>query len=82
MTDDAARITELALVQVERVDRLVSTVAQRLDETVTVVQTAFARPIRQGATLMAAFRAVAAAIQEWKRRTASANEDEDPLFVG
>lgn len=82
MTDDAARVTELALVQVERVDRLVASLSQQVEHTMLTVQTAIARPMREGATLIAAFQAVVAAVREWKGRNTSPHEDEDPLFVG
>jgi phosphohistidine phosphatase SixA len=82
MTDDAARVTALALVQVERVDRLVSSLAVRIEETVSIVQSAVGQPIKQGATIIAAFRAVFAAVREWQGRQAAARDDEDPLFVG
>ncbi|HXT71888.1 MAG TPA: DUF948 domain-containing protein [Vicinamibacterales bacterium] len=82
MTDDAARVTELALVQVERVDRLVSTLSQRVEETAAAVQGAISRPMQQGLTLIAAFRGVMAAVREWQGRQTSSRDDEDPLFVG
>ena len=82
MTDDAARVTALALVQVERVDRLVASLAVRIEDTVGIVQDAVIQPMKHGATVVAAFRAVLAAIREWQGRQAAARDDEDPLFVG
>ena len=82
MTDDAARVTALALTQVERIDRLVASISVRVEETVGVMQEAVAQPVRQGAALMAGLKAVIAAIREWQSRGASQREDEDPLFVG
>ena len=82
MTDDAARVTALALVQVERVDRLVTSLAARIEETVGIVQGAVVQPMKQGATVVAAFRGVLAAVREWQGRQAAARDDEDPLFVG
>ena len=82
MTDDAARVTALALVQVERVDRLVSSLAVRIEETVSIVQGAVIQPMKQGATIIAAFRGILAAVREWQGRQAAARDDEDPLFVG
>lgn len=82
MTDDAARVTALALVQVERVDKLVTSLAARIEETVGIVQDAVVQPMKQGATVVAAFRGVLAAVREWQGRQAAARDDEDPLFVG
>ena len=82
MTDDAARLTQLALTQVERVDRLVSTLSVRVEETAAAVQGAIARPKQQGATLIAAFRGVLAAIREFQGRQSSPRDDEETLFVG
>lgn len=82
MTDDAARVTALALTQMERLDRLVGTVSVKVEETVAIVQDSIAQPMRQGAAFLAALRAVVAAVREWKDRSAASHEDEDPLFVG
>lgn len=82
MTDDAARVAALALVQAERVDRLVTSISARVEETVGIVQTAIIQPIRQGAAIIAALRAVIAAIREWQGRSGAPREDDDPLFVG
>ena len=82
LTDDAARVTALALTQVERVDRLVASLLVRVEETITMVQEAVVPPMKQGATLVAAFRAVVAVIREWQGKNAAGRDDEDPLFVG
>jgi hypothetical protein len=82
MTDDAARVTALALTQVERIDHLVASISVRVEETVSAMQDAVAQPIRQGAALVAGLKAVFAAIREWQSRGASPRDDEDPLFVG
>jgi hypothetical protein len=82
MADDAARVTALALAQIERVDSVVATLASRIEETAGIVQNAVVQPMKHGATLVAAFRAVFAAVREWQGRQAAARDDEDPLFVG
>lgn len=82
ITDDAARVTALALTQVERIDRLVGTLSVRVEETFGIVQEAIVQPMKQGAAFMAAFRAVIGAIREWQGRSAAPRDDEDPLFVG
>jgi hypothetical protein len=82
MTDDAARVAALAVTQLERVDRLVSSLAVRVEQTVATVQDAVVSPLKQGATMIAALRAVVSVIREWQGRRAAPREDEDPLFVG
>lgn len=82
MADDAARVAALALTQIERVDTVVATLASRIEETAGIVQNAVVQPMKHGATLVAAFRAVFAAVREWQGRQAAARDDEDPLFVG
>jgi hypothetical protein len=82
MTDDAARVAALAVTQLERVDRLVSSLSTRIEQTVATVQDAVVSPLKQGATMIAALRAVVSVIREWQGRRAAPREDEDPLFVG
>ena len=82
LTDDASKVTAMALVQMERVDKLTLTVASRVDETMGIVQSAVAGPVRQGAAVLAGVRAVVGAIREWQNRPSRTHEDEDPLFVG
>ena len=82
LTDEASRVTSLALVQVERVDKLTLLVATRLDETMGVLQSAVVGPVRQGAAFLAGLKAVIGAFREWQNRPGRPHEDEDPLFVG
>ena len=82
MTDDAARLTAMALAQAERLDQVVTSLAARVEETVATVQDSIVKPMRQGGTAVAAFQAVLAAVREWKARSAASREDEGPLFVG
>jgi hypothetical protein len=82
LTDDASKVTAMALVQMERVDKLTLSVASRVDETMGVVQSAVVGPMRQGAAVLAGVKAVVGAIREWQNRPRPVHEDEDPLFVG
>ena len=82
LTDEATRVTAMAVVQMERVDTLTSTLVVRVDETLNVVQAAVVGPVRQGAAVLAGVRAVVGAIREWQNRPNRVHEDEDPLFVG
>jgi hypothetical protein len=82
---DAARISSLAAGQVERVDRLVTDLTVRLEETATTVQNAILRPLRDGAAIMSGVKAAIDVVRELTGRTGSNRtraEDEDALFIG
>jgi hypothetical protein len=81
ISDDAARVTALAVVQVERVDRMLNTTAARVDEVTRAVQ-AIVEPLRQGSTWMGAIGLVTSIIRDWRQRRRSDRDDEDALFVG
>ena len=82
---DAARISSLAAGQVERVDRLVTDLTVRLEETATTVQNAILRPLRDGAAIMSGVKAAIDVVRELTGRTGTNRtraEDEDALFIG
>ena len=64
---DAARISSLAAGQVERVDRLVTDLTVRIEQTATTVQDAILRPLREGAAIMAGVKAVIEVFRELDR---------------
>lgn len=82
IADDASRATTLALAQVERIDRLLSTTAERLDEAVTTVRQVVAAPLRGGSVLIGVLRAAVALFGEWRQSGRHPREDEDAMFVG
>ena len=82
VTDDAARVTELAVLQAERVDRMVANMAVRVDDTLSVVQHSVVEPVRQGAAVVAGIRAMIGAFRDRHGRPPAHRDDEDPLFVG
>lgn len=83
IADDAAKATSLAALQVERVDQVLSVTAARVDEAAEVLRAAMGGPIRKGAAVLMAVRAIASAL---RRRPATAGmgrrDDDDALFVG
>jgi len=80
---NVARVAELAVVQVQRLDRLVGDVAARVDDTARMVQSAVLAPLREGRALLAGVGAVIAALREMRTsREAPLPGDEDPLFIG
>jgi hypothetical protein len=84
VADEAARTAALASVQVQKIDKLVSDLSLRVDETATVLQRAIVTPARQGVALLAAVKAGLAALRGIgeMRRSSSRSEEEDPLFIG
>ena len=80
---DASRATSLAAAQVERVDALFGDVLAHIDQTLGSVQSALSIPAREGAAVMAGFRAVMDALKGRGRRSKSRSrgDDEDALFI-
>jgi hypothetical protein len=82
ITDDASRVTALALVQAERVDQFMATTAQRIDEAVTVVQDAVVQPIRHGAALLAGLQAALSLFGRGAPAARRHHDEEDAMFIG
>ena len=82
ISDDAARVTALAVRQVERVDQLLTDTQEHVGKTFGLVQQAVVEPVRQGAAVVAAVRAAISAFRSWQDRSGHARDDEDALFVG
>jgi hypothetical protein len=82
IADDAARATSLARLQVERVDSLLASTSERVDETLSLVQGAIVGPVRQGAALFTAIRAAFAAFRQGAPRSRQGRDEEEAWFVG
>ena len=82
IADDATRVSSLALAQMERVDHVLSTTIQRIDDTVSTVQSAIIGPVKQGAALMAGVKAALAVFRARQDRGRYGRDDEDALFIG
>jgi hypothetical protein len=80
---DAARAASLAAAQVERADGLFADLTQRIETTMDTVQTAVGTPAREGAAIVAGFRAALSAFRgmRGKRGRRARGEDEDALFI-
>ena len=88
VADNMQHATSLATVQVERVDRLLSSATRRAEETMSVVQGVIVGPMREGLAVISAIRGVLSAFRglrgggDGARSGGSRFDDEDPLFIG
>jgi uncharacterized protein YoxC len=84
IADEASKSAALASVQATKIDRLVTDLAQKVEQTSAIVQQAIVTPAKEGIAIVAALRAGLTAFRagrDWRRRT-SRSEEEDPLFIG
>ena len=81
---DATRLSALAVQQAEKADVVVTSAAQRLDQTLAVVQNAVVAPAREGMALASAVRAAVGSIRKGRtsRRRPSNRDEDDALFIG
>jgi hypothetical protein len=84
MSGEASRAASLAALQVEKIDRMVTDVSEKVDRTLTAAQRAVVTPAREGAALMAAVKATVATLRELRRQRGGrfGAEDDDALFIG
>ena len=85
IADEASRTVALATVQAQKVDRLVTDLSQRVDETAVVVQEAIITPAREGMAIVAAVKATLNAFHGFRDlgpRNSRHAEEEDPLLIG
>jgi hypothetical protein len=76
---DASRAAALATAQVERVDRVFSDLAQRLDQTLRSFQGVLDGPAREGRAILTALAVAFRAMRGRSRRARS--DEEDALFI-
>jgi hypothetical protein len=85
IAEEAARTATLATAQAEKVDRVVTDLAARVNETSAVVQQAIITPAREGIAIVAALKAGFGALggfRDIRPRHGRHGDDEDPLFIG
>ena len=86
ISGDAARAASLVVNQVERADRVVTECAQRLDETMSLVNEAVITPAREGLALIDGLRAGFAALKNAQEHqpppTPRSADEDDALFIG
>ena len=80
---DASRAVALTAVQVERVEGLISDLAQRVEEVVTIVQATVSAPAREGKAILSALKAALEVVSDARRRSRARRraEDDDVLFI-
>ncbi len=84
LADDASKAAALAAAQAQKIDRLITDVSRRVDETSAIVQTAIITPAREGMALVAAVKAGLSALRTVRpsRSRSGVVDDEDALFIG
>jgi hypothetical protein len=84
IADEAQKTAVLATAQAHKIDRLVTDLSQRVDETTAIIQQAIVTPAREGLALFAAVKAGLAALRGLRdlRGRHSAMDDDDALFIG
>ena len=87
VSEEAARASAQAAAQVDRLDALLSNVAQRVEETAATLQQTILQPARDGLAILGGLKSVIASFREprgtseSKERTGP-RESQDDLFIG
>ena len=85
VAEEASRTAAVARAQAEKIDKLLSDLAVRVDYTSGVVQDAIIRPARHSMAVVAAIKATLGALRgfrDGRTRHGRHAEEEDPLFIG
>ena len=85
LADEASRTAAIATAQAEKIDRLVTDLTRRVDETSAVVQQAIVTPAREGLAVVAAVKAAIGVFSnfgDFRGRPGRHGEDDDALFIG
>jgi hypothetical protein len=83
VSEEAARVASTVSAQVERADAMLSDLGRRVDDTVTLVQSAVVTPAREGLALVAALRAVLTGLRGMRPpRQDGSRHEEEALFIG
>jgi hypothetical protein len=84
VADEASRTATIATAQAEKLDRLLTDLAVRVDQTAGVVQEAIITPAREGLAIVAALKAGFGALRGVRERPRHGRgaDEEDPLFIG
>ena len=85
IAEEASRTVALATAQAQKVDRVVTDLSRRVEETAALLQDAIVRPAREGMAVVAAIKAGLSALRglrDLHPRNGRHADEEDPLFIG
>ena len=84
IADEASKTAAIATAQAQKIDRLVTDLTRRVDETAAIVQQAIVTPAREGMAIVAALKAGFGALRTMRdaRGRSAGVEEEDALFIG
>ena len=86
IAEEASRTATLATAQAQKIDRMVTDLTRRVDETSTIIQQAIITPAREGMAVIAALKAGFGALKglglKDVRGRQGGVDDEDALFIG
>jgi hypothetical protein len=84
IAEEASKTASMATAQAQKIDRLVTDLTRRVDETSLIIQQAVVTPAREGLAIVAALKAGLAALRSVRemRGRPGRVEDEDALFIG
>lgn len=85
IAEEASHTVAIATAQAHKVDRLITDLSERVEETAGIVQEAIITPAREGLAVFAAVKAGLAALRglrDIRPRNGRHAEEEDPLFIG
>lgn len=87
VSTEAARMSQLATAQVERVDQVFTDLSRRIDQTAAVIQQSLVAPAKEGAALVSALRSTFAALRGLRGGNGRSGpprgvEEDDALFIG
>jgi hypothetical protein len=85
IAEDASRTVALATAQAQKVDRVVTELSRRIEDTAALLQDAIVRPAREGMAVVAAIKAGLGALRglrDLHPRNGRHADEEDPLFIG
>ena len=86
IAEEASKTATLATAQAQKIDRLVTDLTRRVDETSAVIQQAILTPAREGMAIIAALKAGFGVLKGLGMRDMRGRhggvDDEDALFIG
>jgi hypothetical protein len=86
IAEEASKTATLATAQAQKIDRMVTDLTRRVDETSVIIQQAIVTPAREGIAMVAALKAAFGVLKGLGLRDMGGRhghvDDEDALFIG